>query len=46
MTSLQPANNIELLGITGVGARKMKQYGEVFLKEIDAWQREHKQINA
>ena len=35
MASKKPKNNGEFLAINGVGAKKLKQYGELFLEIIN-----------
>lgn len=40
MCAKKPATDEEFLEVSGVGATKLKRYGEDFLAEIAAWQRE------
>jgi superfamily II DNA helicase RecQ len=34
MADLRPQDEIEMLGVSGVGEHKMNKYGKIFLEEI------------
>ena len=41
MANVRPHDEIEMLGVSGVGEHKMKQYGKKFLEEIRRYARAH-----
>ncbi len=41
MAQLQPLNPAQFAGISGVGTRKLEQYGDVFLQEIRQFRQDH-----
>ncbi|WP_455163171.1 HRDC domain-containing protein [Slackia exigua] len=40
MCDRMPSTEMEMLEVNGVGARKMRTYGDAFLAEIASWRQE------